>query len=816
MNTKFSILSTILLAILLLNSCNNKSKEIACEKDENYDKILVVNEVMASNHTGIMSENDSLYDWIEIKNVSNQSVNLHGYALATVEKKRKENDTIDVLKTNKWKMPERNLAPGEILLVYASNRDIKEGTELHTDFKIAKENCSVQILSEIGTIMSEVKYDKLSSDQCYRRLNDGTYEKSYQQSPASENTTEGYVEFLKIAGEQRTSPLLIWEAHLRKSKFQKEWIEVKNISDQQISLKDYALTVKPYGKKVSQLPDVQLAPGQIYPIECSKDFIDIKGSKSLALIKGGKFMDGICGYTAPYGVSMGRMQDKKGFYYFPNTTKGAENSSNGYKYIADAPAFNVKPRVYNKEKSLTLTLIHKERRVHYTTDGSWPTANSPLLKDSIRIDTTTVIRAYAEGDSTSLQSSVATSTYFMREEHTIPVVNISVNSADLFDPVHGIYMDGPNKGTEYPYMTANYWQKVWKKAHIEFYDTDGKGSFSLDCGLSIFGGFSRTLSKKSFKLKLNDVFGSEDLEYDVFREGKARRLKSLVLRSGSQDMSDVMLRDEFFTSLMKENSPSLLVQAYRPVALYLNGEYFGLYYIREKINKDFVADHLGVGNDSVNIIMSLVYNEEGKKDDYQELLNYVRGNDLRDKRHYERVRSMVDLEGLIDEKLGQIYSGNTDVGNIRYVRSTGIGSDKKWHFVFYDLDLSWITEKPASFYLRGDAGGGVGLHNVVIDRLLRNDEFRWLFLERLSMHLRSTFKPENAMRVFDALVEEISPEMRLNCGRWPKLLTYDRWVRNVKSFRSKLKGRDRYVLESVRKELKVTKEEEKRYGLGSY
>lgn len=847
MNNKYCIISIISLAIYLISSCTNKDENIASEKDVNFDKILVVNEIMASNHTGIMSENDSLYDWIEIKNVSKQSVNLHDYALATVEKKKQdEGDTTKVLKTNKWKMPEKAIAPGEIILVFASNRDIKDGNELHTDFKIAKKDGSVQILSKEGTIMSEAKYDKLASDQCYRRMNDGTYEKSYQQSPTNENSTEGYINFLQTVAEQRTSPVLIWEAHLRKNKYQKEWVELKNVSDKEVSLKDYALAVKPYGKKASRLGDVKLAPGEIRAIECGKEFVDIKGSKSLALVKDGEFMDGICAHTAPYGVSMGRMEGKKGFYYFLNMTKGAENRGNGYKCIADAPVFDLKPGVYGKE-TLTLSLTapqppqgERERRVHYTTDGSWPTEGSPILKDSIRIDRTTVIRAFAEGDSVSLRSRVSTFTYFVGEEHTLPVVNISVNSADLFDPTHGIYMDGPNKGTEYPYMTANYWQKVWKRAHVEFYDVDGKGSFSEDCGLSIFGGFSRTLSKKSFKLKMNDVYDSDGVEYDVFREGERRRLNSLVLRSGSQDMSDVMVRDEFFTSLMKQNSPSLLVQAYRPVALYINAEYFGLYYIREKINKDFVADHLsalpsyavgalgathlpsqapqpstpasGCGsNDSVNVIMSLVYNEEGPKEHYLSMLNYARNNDLREKRHYEYMRNLVDLNGLIDEKIGQIYSGNTDVGNIRYVRSTGEGSDKRWYFVFYDIDLSWITDKPASFYLRGNADGGVGMHNVLIDRLLMNADFRGLFLERLSMHLHKTLKPENAAKVFDELTNEIRPEMKLNCKRWPKLLTFDRWERNIKIFRKKFYGRDKYVLNSIRKELKVTPEENKKY-----
>lgn len=801
--------SFFLLFILAFYSCKKENKV----KDKDFDHVLVINEVIASNKTGILAENDSLYDWIEIKNISDKTVDLHKFALATVKSKKSKKDTVAVEKTDKWKFPEMELEPGGILLVFASERDRKEvGKELHTDFKVSKEKGRVQILSKEGSIMSEVKFDELDSDECYRRLDDGSYEKSFMQTPGFENSQEGYEEYCNLIDEQRKSPLLIWEAHTKSGKYNEPWIELKNVSNAPVNLSEYSLASDPYDEQALQLPELELAPGKTYVVECKEKLIDIKSSKSLALVKGGEFVDGVCGITAPYGVSMGRIEGKKGFFYFPTPTRGSENTGKYYRFIADYPSFNYKSGVYSDCNSMSIAIDTRGQKVHFTTDGSMPTMSSPLYSDSIHIDSTTVFRAFSEGDSTSMQSKVVTATYFLHTNHSLPIVNISVNNEDLFNKTTGIYMPGPNGGGEYPHKGANYWKHDTKRANLEFYDNDE--SFSCECGLAIFGGFSRALSKKSFKLKFKDIYGQGHLVYDIFKEGKPRKFKNLVLRSGSQDMNGVMVRDEFFTSLMKENSPNLLVQAYRPVALYINAKYFGLYYIREKIDKHFAAHHLNVSSDSINIIMSKIYNEEGPKTHFQSMLSYAKSNDLSQKEHYDYMSNLLDFDAMIDQKLGQIYSGNTDVGNIRYIRSTDEKSDKKWHYVYYDIDISFREDKPISFYLRAsgsESEGSVSMHNVVIDRLLSNKEFRQLFLERLSLHLHKTFLPENATKKFDAIINEIRPEMKLNCKRWPKLLKFEKWENNVKEFRKKLEGRNKYVLDGIRKELSITPAEEDKY-----
>lgn len=830
-----SIICLIFLTMVIFTtSCNNKK-----------DSPFVINEIMTSNHAGIIADDGELYDWIEIKNISKESANLKGYTLivekdksnkkddnadssndneqdnnkakekkAKKNKNNKDNDTNKGEKKKTWEFPEMMVKPGQCVIVYASKKDLKDPKgELHASFKISSKGGLVQLLND-GDVVSEVKYGKLADDQSYRRIadNDTTFEASYQQTPGFNNDIKGYEQFNTLIEQQRKStPLKLWEVHSKGFKDGNTWVEVKNVSNDTVNLQDYCLTNSKKDTTSWHFPDVILKPGELYVVDCKREEFKIGGKNSVTLIKNNKFIDGIWGAAAPFGVSIGRVDGKDGFFFFPEPTKGKENTTTPYRTIAAQPTIKNEAGVISDKKKMTVQIDTHGFTVHYTTDGSIPTEESPVYKDSISIDTTTIIRAYCPNDTASgiMHSAITTSTFIYDEKHDIPVMNITVDSLDLFDKHRGIYADGPGHGSEFPYKGANFWKKIWKRAHIEFFDSIQ--GFSEDCELAIFGGFSRALAKKSFKIRFKDVTGPSEIIYDLYNEGKPSKVKNFVLRSGSQDITGVMVRDEYFTSLMAPQSPNLLVQAYRPVALYINGSYFGLYYIREKIDKHFAAKHLNVDNDSISIIMSAMYCEEGNKKDYYDFISYVKSHDLSEQEHYDFVKENFDFEGLIDFKLGQIYSRNTDVGNVRFIRSSDPKGDKKWHVVFYDLDATWVANKSSSYYLNPGGTSVERAVNIIIAKLLKNDDFRQLFMERLSHHMHKTFTTQNATTVFDNLINTIKPEMKRNCERWKNIMTFERWEANVEKFRERFEGRNADMLNDLRKVMEITEEEEKKY-----
>ena len=834
---------------------------MACtSKQDKAAENIVINELMTSNRTGLLSEKGKTADWIELKNTSNDSINLKGFKLAVV--KPVASDSVTDNKKNKekvteWEFPKVTLGAGQCLLVYAEkekkkkkkatedaeegeieeelaeedaadakSKEYKPGDPLTANLKLPKEGATVQFKTRSGKVINEVKYGPMTPDHSLARQADNSYISTYWQSPGFENNRAGYEAAALKIQEQRKDPLKIWELMSRAKKSGDNWVELKNTGDSVINLSAYSLCKKmSNNEKGWTLPDQTLDPGQIVAIRLAgSDTVPnnplqapfkIGNAETLIVAKNGQFVDGVCAKATPYGCSIGRANEQNGFFFFASPTRNAENGDNGKRFIAQNPAFDFKPGVYADKDSLCLRLKDKTQTVHYTLNGSEPTMDSPVLKDSLLLTKSTVIRTLAEGDSLTMRSPITTASYILGADHKMPVISISLNNADMYDNARGIYVKGPGFDKEWPHTGANYWKPWTKKAHVEFFDDkEGKEGFSTDCGLRIFGGFSRAEDKKSFRLKFRGEYGNSEIDYDFFGDGNPMELKDLVIRSGSQDWNRCMVRDEFFTSLMQKECPELLIQEYRPAALYINGEYFGLYFIREKIDKNFAQRKLKLPtNDSVNIIMSK-YTEEGSGKAYSDMTKFITSNDMTNAENYDYVKNNVDLQGLIDYKLGEIYSANSDVGNIRYILSTGPGSDRKWHFVFYDLDASWVGDNcTPEFYLSSGgkaAQANVAVHNQWISRLLTNKDFRELFMQRLSHHMHKTFSTKNATAVFDNLVASIQPEMERNCERWPTL-KYKTWEKNIEEFRSKFETRPKIMLNALRDYLQITDEENKKY-----
>ena len=633
MKNKYSIfiITTFLLFVAVISSCSKK-------EDLSRARSIVINELMASNRTGLLAENGKPADWIELKNTSADTINLKGYGLALVKMVKDsvaENGMRE--ETVTWDFPEVKIAGGECLVVFADKvKEEKEGEKgnekgakdkkdkgkgegedtnsLVANFKLPKEGATVQFVSPRGTVIRELKYGELNNDMSLSRQPDSTYVATYWQSPGFENTPEGYEAAVTAMDKQRKDPLKIWEVMSRAKRSNENWVELKNTGDVEIDLSEYALSKK-VGKKEEKfsLPDRKLQPGQFITIQMAGKKANknnplhapfkLGQAETVVLTKKDKFVDGVNAKLTIYGGSIGRAVGNEGFFYYATPTRNEENGKEARRFVAEMPQFDHKPGIYGKEEKITLRLKDKNREVHYTLDGSEPTANSPVLKDSLLLTKNTVVRTFAKGDSATLRSNVATATYLLGVEHEVPVMNITVNKNDLYNYSTGIYVEGPGYTEEWPHRGANYWQKWTKKAHVELFDD--KEGLSVDCGLRIFGGFSRVEEKKSFRLKFRPEYGNSKINYDFFGEGEPLELEDLVVRSGSQDYNRCMIRDEFFTTLMKEQSPTLLIQKYRPVALYINAEYFGLYYLRDKIDKHFVARHLNLPTDSINIIMSV-------------------------------------------------------------------------------------------------------------------------------------------------------------------------------------------------------------------
>lgn len=689
---------------------------------------LLISELMCDND--LYPINGSLCDWIEIYNGGESDILLSEYWMSD----KPDSPYLSHL-------PEITLKPGEYY-VLSCDREL--------DFGLSKNGETVVLTRRDGVVSSSLSYENFEKNCSY------TIEKGVSKtpSPGYPNSEEGAYMY---AGDRRG--LVINEVISSNSKYKKygddyyDIVELYNNSDADISLGEYCLSDK--SKKLDRfiLPKHTLKAGEYMLIYCTgkggsdPDFkISSDGEKLYLSRNDGYVCDTMLVPELPHNVSYGRGENS--YLYFDTPTLGAANKT-GCKGISGMPAASMNSGIYEGKIGVTLK---GEGNIYYTTDGSTPTLRSKKYEgETIVFDRTGSLRAFCSEE--GLIAGKEMSFFYIVNEpsYSLPIVTISVNDEDMFGK-SGVYQSSSKK-KELP-------------ARFSFFE-NGEEKLSVGCGIKLFGNASLTLDKKSFQLKFRGEYGTSRLEYKMFDDIDIDSFNALVLRSGSHAMWRTLVNDEFVTTLCRRsgNTPTLLTQSYKACELYVNHRYMGMYFIREKIDDDFVASHCGTSPEDATIIYRTRTIEWGTGgDEWVDLWYYVVNHDLRKKECYEHVKSILDIESIADYYIVEMWCGNRDSTNCRVYKSGG--GDGKWRYILYDVDRAFsYDESSVSHYLSKYTSGTKPPNNIIY-KLLQNEEFYAFFKERLELHISSTFSEENVRAVFESIISEIRPDIPYEIERW--------------------------------------------------
>ncbi len=623
-----------------------------------------------------------------------------------------------------------------------------------------------------------------------------------------------------------------------------DWIEIYNAGSNDVQLQGMGLSDDSTDLLKWVFPNFILKPNSFVLVFASgKDrkqgfylhsnfLLDANGEKIILSDPGKHQIDAIRFPKLMANVSYGRKADGNYPYAFFSTSS-PRASNNGISYFGSnltAPEFSLPAGFY--PDTVTLIIDHPDPNavIRYTLDGSEPTANSPIYTTALKLtnrandannismiptnpalDLTKPNFDLAKSDtrgwlppygnvfkvnvvkakafkSNAIASRTKTSTFIIDSlaqlKYAFPVLSISTDGANLFDPDTGIYVYG-NVRTDDPAFEGNYSynSEEWARpVYLEYFKTDGELGFERYATAEMNGNGGRHAPQKSFRLSSRSWEGRQLFKYTFFDNKEMAVFDKIILRNGGH-RPDCFPRDNLGDKICE--GLNMEVPNYSLVVVFLDGEYWGLQSFKERFDDGFFQYNYGIKSENFTMLElkgTLTEGEPGDEIPYLNLIDFVSGNDLAQTANYDYVKTKVDVENYMDFIISEAYIGNIDFpnNNTRYWRkktaqyepNAAYGHDGRWRWVFYDLDggfgASCGSLNPAFKGLNRvtSADPDYFQYTHLIRGLLTNGDFKRNFINRYADLLNSTF---SSKVVFDKVVDEknkLAPDIQDHVMRW--------------------------------------------------
>jgi len=739
---------------------------------------IVISEVMIKNCTYVKDEDGESCDYIELHNTSDRAVSLHGYALSDSD-----------ANLTKWVLPDVTIEADGYLIVYASGKNRTSGN-LHTGFKLSEEE-SIFLTNPSGLMVDCVTPETTEADQAWS-LTEMGFTALFAPTPGYPNTDAGAaaVDAQLTAGNVYglyISEIMTSTNETDLSSGSYDWVEIYNSSAGTVDLSGVALSDDANHPRKWQFPTGATIGAGEYKIvflsgenttEGNTYCADFRLSKDggyplLLSTPSGELIDRVHISAQYANISYGRAYSVSGFRYYTDPTPKAANNTSGYTGRAEEARFSVEGGLYDAGETLTVTLTAPEGSIiFYTTDCSDPTESSSVYTGPITINSTTILRTmvYANGQ---LPSLITTQSYFFGIDHTMRVVSLVSDPVNLFDYYEGIYEKGPGatgQYAEYPYGSnnkgANFWMDWEKSANVELFGLNGETILSQGCGIKLQGQYSRAEDQKAFKLIARSEYGDNRFRAALFDDRPYTEYQSFILRASGQDTDKTRMRDIVQTSLAAETD--VMYQAAEMCVVYINGQYWGHYNMRERINPISIAQWEGwtSDTDSMDLVKSNRTVVQGSNDSFEAIASWVEKNGVKTQEDIDYVAQVVDIDNYLDYVAVQIYVGNPDLLNVRRYRSTE--EDGKWRWVLFDTDWGFTTDTNSMRRWLDERGAGseYKTDNRLFVGLMNNDTIRDKFLHRFNELMLKSWTADKVLATIDGYYQELLPEIDQHLARW--------------------------------------------------
>ncbi len=570
-----------------------------------------------------------------------------------------------------------------------------------------------------------------------------------------------------------------------------DWFELYNAEDQPMDLSGMYLSDKANNPTKYEIPNNVIIPAESFLIFIADDneedgplHTNFKLSSNGELITlydtdGTTLIDNIEFGPQQPDISFGRIPD--GTNHWNLLIEPTPGEANVFTEIIEPPTFNHDAGFHDESITLELT-TGDDNTIFYTTDGSLPTVSEQnLYTEPIEIEDTTAIRAMTvSGDA---QSEVISKTFLIDEDYTLPVVTFIADPIDLYTKETGLLAEFSSK--------AN---KQFHTLEMEYYNQEKELAFAMTVDgkrHSHNPGYPE-LFQSPFRIYAKEKYGQDRIEYPLFGEDSLESYKRIIVRNAGQDgvpqsARSVHMRDPFIHSLVDDLDMD--TQASSPVIVFINGEYWGIYYLRERHDKYFLADHYDLDPEEVMVVDGKTGSEYdwglASEEDYQNYLKFQddhfaiwqfgQDNGFETSEFIDFIATKYDISNMFDYYATQIYISNDDWPNVRYWKPKEGGV---WRWMLHDTDMSMgkHSGNPSIELFKTPAMENNFAEFLTVQELypspvpigdvLRNSALQEQFIIRFADLLNTHFHTDIVTPQIDVFENRLEPEIFQHFNRW--------------------------------------------------
>jgi hypothetical protein len=761
---------------------------------------VVINEGSNRNYSSIADENGEYPDWIELYNAGTDTVNLLNYSLSD-----------KLSNPDKWIFPEVRLAPGQYKIIFSSGKDRKPVsgfTQVAYTGPFTPQNGWNTHLFDTPFF-----WDGTSNIV----INTCSYCSWGYTSNSVFNQTS--TEFLSTAFTAMDGSPASCSAAYGAIVFQRPNMKLNDIivgtGQVQNAPTDYPA---PYGNwywgarhqmliRASELAEAGLPPGAITSLAFDVvatdpntvyDYIDIymkpvsdsavspvfytvdtnnylhtsfkiseEGETVYLFSPSHVLLSQLNVQCNDLDISTGSLPDASTdiFLFQYATPSSTNNYSIPYTAYLLPPSFSVPSGFYDETVNVTIGNPNSDPcTIHYTLDGSDPSSAAPVYTgEPVNISGSAVLKAKALAVE-KLPSPITAATYFFGVNHETPVLSVITDNANLYGPA-GIF--------------DNWWYDWERAAYVEYFDSVHNLVFSQRSGIQIDGGWggARTQPQHSFRVELDDgVLGDGPISYPMIPDRPGRlQYGKFYLRNGSNQYLVLPHKDACQVRAMGTGTNNYY-SAWRPVSVYINGSYFGLYELREKMDLEYFHLEDGADEDQIDILSQsawyggVLHAVEGSVEAFIEDYNAYNQLDPSEPTFWNAADQYFDLVWYNDYIIGESWMGNTDWpwNNIKIYRSDATGF--RWRFCLMDMELAMAPNgwtdcyfdhiqymryyDPANPYI-----------NIWL-KGIQNDRFRDYFINRFADVMNTAYTNDRLVSVENNMYGLTVGEMPIEYARW--------------------------------------------------